>query len=75
MGVAWVGDDASFGDFILEHGLTFPQVNDDPGEVFSRFGVPQQPALVVIDAEGEVQQLFGAVDDDLLDDILEGAVG
>jgi len=75
VGVAWVGDDASFGDFIDEHGLTFPQVNDDPGEVFSRFGVPQQPALVVIDAEGEVQQLFGAVDDDLLDDILEGAVG
>lgn len=70
-----MGDDASFGDFILEHGLTFPQVNDDPGEVFSRFGVPQQPALVVIDAEGGVQQLFGAVDDDLLDDILEGAVG
>lgn len=75
MGVAWVGDDASFGGFIDEHGLTFPQVNDDPGEVFSRFGVPQQPALVVIDAEGGVQQLFGAVDDDLLDDILEGAVG
>ena len=75
MGVAWVGDVASFGDCILEHGLTFPQVNYDPGEVFSRFGVPQQPALVVIDAEGGVQQLFGAVDDDLLDDILEGAVG
>ncbi len=70
-----MGDDESFGDFIDEHGLTFPQVSDDPGEVFSRFGVPQQPALVVIDAEGGVQQLFGAVDDDLLDDILEGAVG
>ncbi len=70
-----MGDDASFGGFIDEHGLTFPQVSDDAGDVFSRFGVPQQPALVVIDAEGEVQQLFGAVDDDLLDDILEGAVG
>ena len=75
MGVAWEVDDASFGDFILEHGLTFPQVNDDPGEVFSRFGVPQQPALVVIDAEGGVQQLFGAVDDDLLDNVLEDALG
>jgi len=42
--------------------------------VFARFEVPSQPALVIIDADGGVQQLFGAVDDGLLDDILADTV-
>jgi len=75
VGVAWVGDDASFQDFIDRHGLTFPQLSDDNGEIFARFGVPSQPALVVIGVDGTVQQLFGAVDGDLLDDILGDTVG
>ncbi|MBI4934563.1 MAG: redoxin domain-containing protein [Actinobacteria bacterium] len=75
VGVAWYGDDSSFQGFISEHGLTFPQVSDDAGDVFSRFGVPSQPALVVISPDGEVQQLFGAVDEALLDDILTRATG
>jgi len=75
VGVAWVGDDASFQDFIDRHGLTFPQLSDDNGEIFARFGVPSQPALVVIGVDGSVQQLFGAVDGDLLDDILGDTVG
>ena len=70
VGVAWTGDDESFQGFIDKYSLTFPQVSDDDGVVFSRFGVPSQPALVIIDTSGEVQQLFGAVDDDLLDDLL-----
>jgi peroxiredoxin len=73
VGVAWYGDDSSFGNFITQHGLTFPQVSDDDGNVFSRFGVPAQPALVVISPDGEVQQLFGAVDQALLDDVLTRA--
>lgn len=74
MGVAWFGSDESFQGFIDKHSLTFPQVSDDPGDVFARFEVPSQPALVVIDAAGGVQQLFGAVDEALLDDILTDAV-
>jgi peroxiredoxin len=73
VGVAWYGDDESFLGFVAEHGLTFPQVSDDPGDVFSRFGVPSQPALVVISPSGSVQQLFGAVDTALLDDVLSKA--
>ena len=38
--------------------------------MFARFEVPGQPALVVVDTDGEVQQLLGAVDEELLDDIL-----
>jgi len=75
VGVAWVGDDGSFQEFIDRHGLTFPQVSDDAGDVFARFGVPSQPALVVIGTDGAVQQLFGAVDGALLDDILGATVG
>jgi peroxiredoxin len=73
IGVAWYGDIAAFDGFITKHGLTFPQVSDDAGDVFARFGVPSQPALVVISPDGEVQQLFGAVDEALLDDVLTRA--
>jgi hypothetical protein len=35
--------------------------------------VPGQPALVIIDAAGGTQQLFGAVDEALLNDLLTDA--
>ena len=73
VGVAWFGDDDSFQGFVDKHGLTFPQISDDDGEVFSRYGVPAQPALVIIDADGGTQQLFGAVDEALLNDLLTDA--
>ena len=50
-------------------------MSDDPGDVYARFGIPAQPALVIIDAAGAVQQLFGAVDEDELDGLLTDAVG
>jgi len=73
VGVAWVGDDSSFQAFIDRHSLTFPQLSDDPGDVFARFEVPYQPAIVVVTPDGEVQQLFGAVDAATLDDVLTQA--
>jgi peroxiredoxin len=66
VGVAWYGDDASFNGFISKHALTFPQVSDDPGDVFTRFGVPSQPALVVIHPDGSVEQHLGALDESKL---------
>ncbi len=73
--MAWFGDDESFQGFVDEHGLTFPQISDDPGDVFGRFGVPAQPALVVVDTDGTVQQFLGAVDDATLDDVLTAVTG
>jgi peroxiredoxin len=70
VGVAWFGDEDSFQGFIGKHGLTFPQVSDDPGEVFARFGVPSQPALVVVRPDGSTEQLLGAVDADVLKNVL-----
>lgn len=63
MGVAWTGDDDSFQKFIDKYSLSFPQISDDPGDVFARFGVPAQPALVVVDPSGDSNVLFGALDD------------
>ena len=68
--MAWIGGDDRFQEFIDRHGLTFPQISDDPGEVFFRFGVPYQPAMAIVDTDGTVQQFLGAVDDSTLDDVL-----
>jgi peroxiredoxin len=67
--VAWVGDESSFQEFIDRHGLTFPQISDDPGDVFARFEIPGQPAFAVVSADGEVQQLLGAVDNEIIDSV------
>ncbi len=75
VGVAWFGDDNAFQGFIDKHSLTFPQLSDEAGDVFSRFEVPAHPAFVIIDASGTVQQTFGAVDDAELDDLLTDAIG
>ncbi|MEO7369524.1 MAG: redoxin domain-containing protein [Ilumatobacteraceae bacterium] len=73
VGVAWYGDDASFQGFVDKHGLTFPQISDDSGEIFARFHVPQQPAMAIIDAAGSVKVSLGAVEDDALDAALRTA--
>ncbi len=73
MGVAWTGDEDSFQGFIDKHGLTFPQISDDPGEVFQRFGVPGQPALVVVGPDGSATTTLGAVDEATLDEMLTDA--
>lgn len=75
VGVAWHGDDESFQAFVDKHGLTFPQISDDAGDVFARFDVPYQPAMAIIDAAGEVTVSLGAVDDSTLDAALAAAVG
>ncbi|MGH9133349.1 MAG: TlpA family protein disulfide reductase [Ilumatobacteraceae bacterium] len=71
-GVAWSGDESSFEAFIDRHGLTFPQLSDDRGAVYAHFGIPTQPAIVLVDATGGVTTLFGAVDDEALDAALTG---
>ncbi len=68
--MAWVGTDEAFQGFIDKHGLTFPQLSDDPGYIFSHFDVPAQPALVIVDGDGTAETFIGAVDDQTLDDIL-----
>lgn len=71
--MAWTGDDDSFQGFIDKHGLTFPQISDDPGDVYDRFGVPYQPAFVIVRTDGSTESIAGAVDDELLAQIISEA--
>jgi peroxiredoxin len=59
VGVAWYGDDASFSAFAEKYDFTFPQISDDEGVVFERFGVPSQPATAVVRTDGSVVLLNG----------------
>jgi len=43
--------------------------------VFARFEIPTQPAIAIIRPDGEVQTLFGAADDTLLDSLISDALG
>lgn len=56
--------------FVDRHGLTFPNVNDEPGSVFGRFGVPGQPAWVFVAQDGTVTRRLGALDEAALDTAL-----
>ncbi|MEO5724131.1 MAG: redoxin domain-containing protein [Ilumatobacteraceae bacterium] len=76
VGVAWTGDDASFQGFIDKYSLSFPQISDDLGVVFAHFGVPAQPALVVVKPNGDAHVLLGAVDDpSLQSELAKAAAG
>jgi hypothetical protein len=70
IGVAWTGDEGSFQDFIDRHGVTFPNINDEPGNIFNRFGISYQPALVIVGTDGSTETVAGAVDEDLLRQII-----
>lgn len=71
--MAWTGDDESFQAFVDAHGLTFPQISDAPGDVFDRFGIAFQPALVLVNTDGSTELVAGAVDEGLLEQIISEA--
>lgn len=73
VGVAWTGDDDSFQGFIDKYGLTFPQISDDPGEIYARFDMAFQPAFAIVKTDGSIESVAGAVDDSLLDQIISEA--
>ena len=65
--MAWAGDENAFADFITRHDLTFPQISDNAGEVYARFSIPSQPAVVVVGTDGTTRTFLGAVDEASLD--------
>ena len=74
MGVAWSGTEDEFTSFIDRYALTFPQISDRDAAVFTRFDVTTQPALALILPTGEVQILYGAASDELLDSLISAAI-
>ena len=71
--MAWSGSETEFQGFIDEHGLTFPTIADDEAVIYERFGIPVQPALVVIDTAGGLDTIHGSVDEALLDEVFTAA--
>ena len=74
IGVAWTGSEDSYQGFIDKHGLTFPQINDSPGDVFDRFDVAFQPALVIVKTDGSMERVAGAVEESLLEQIISESI-
>jgi peroxiredoxin len=66
VGVAWLGSQGAMQAFEDRHGLTFPSLDDQTGELFARFGVPGQPAWVFVSPDGSVDRVVGAVREDAL---------
>ena len=66
-GVAWNGSGGDMQDFVNENGLSFTNINDEPGEIFARFNVPYQPAWVFITKDGTVTTRIGVLSDEELD--------
>lgn len=58
--------------FVDRHGLTFPNLRDDRGEIFARFGVPYQPAWAFVAADGSFDVSLGALSGDQLEALLAG---
>jgi len=66
VGVAWAGTDDEMQAFVKRHGITFPTIRDDSGDLFARFGVPAQPAWVFVDSAGKGSRVLGAQEKDRL---------
>lgn len=59
VGVSWYGNETSYRAFAERHGLGFPSVADDDGVLFTRFGVPTQPAFAFIAQDGASTTVSG----------------
>jgi hypothetical protein len=59
--VAWSGSLTSMQEFVDRHGLTFPNVVDDDGSLFSGFGVISQPGWAFYDGAGGIDVQLGAL--------------
>jgi len=57
------------------HGLTFPQISDEPGDVFARFDLVSQPAAVIVAPDGSAQTLIGRADGAAISEAVDAALG
>jgi len=56
VGVAGLSSDVDAMEmFVDDHGLTFTQLADSNGSVYTRFGVAQQDTYVLMSADGDVE--------------------
>jgi hypothetical protein len=68
--VAWNGSEQSMQDFVAKHQLTFANIKDNDGLIFSQFDVAYQPAWVFIQQDGTSETNLGAMDEVTLIEML-----
>lgn len=57
-------------EFVRRHGLTFGSLIDEDGDLFSRFGVPYQPAWVFVATDGTLTRVQGTLTAEKVDEIV-----
>lgn len=57
-------------DFVAKHQLTFANIKDNDGLIFSQFDVAYQPAWVFIQQDGTSETNLGAMDEVTLIEML-----
>lgn len=69
--MAWSGDQSSYQSFIDRHGLTFANLDDTPGDIYSKYKVPYQPAWVFVAKDGAATTRIGVISDSELSQLIE----
>lgn len=76
VGVAGLSSDvSSMQTFVADHGLTFPQLADADGAVYTRFGITQQDTYVLVSASGDVETVDAYSDDADAQELVDQAFG
>jgi hypothetical protein len=66
--VAWAGTQQSYEAFISRHGVTFQNIDDTPGDVYSRFKITGQPAWAFISQDGTAEMRFHSLTESEIDE-------
>ena len=71
IGVAWAGSAATYAEFISRHGLSFPNIDDTGGDLYSLYGVASQPAWVFL-RNGAYRTVRGTLTPDSVREAIAG---
>ncbi len=69
--MAWAGEQSSYQSFVDRHGLTFTNLDDTAGDVYSKYKVPYQPGWVFIDRDGTATTRVGAIGESELAQLIQ----
>ncbi len=67
IGVAALDSESAMQSFVSSTGVegVFPNVNDENGDIWARYGITYQPAFVFLSAEGERETFASLGFDDI----------
>ena len=61
VGIAWSGTESEYSAFIERHKLSFVNLDDSSGDLYSKYEIPYQPAWVFVNSDGEVTTRRGSL--------------